>query len=144
MASFCFVNVVGNLGSDPQLKSNTGSGGSGQVAEFSIAVNPSGGRQGDNMPATWYRVSFWGQRSEAVMKLLKKGSTVYVTGRLNVRDYTTSSGERRYSLDITGMDFQLVGGRQDNVSGNQGNESGMSEPSSAYLGGSSDADDLPF
>lgn len=144
MASFCFVNIVGNLGSDPQLKSNTGAAGNGQVAEFSIAVNPTNSRQGDNMPATWYRVSFWNQRADAVMKLLKKGSTVYITGRLNVRDYTTSAGEKRYSLDVTGMDFQLVGSRQDNMGGNQVSDSGMSEPSNAYLGGSSDADDLPF
>jgi single-strand DNA-binding protein len=105
--SFQKIMIVGNLGKDPELR-YTPQGT--PVCNFSVAVNErwqdaSGGPQ---ERTTWFRVAVWGKRAEIANQYLKKGSLVYVEGRLAAREYTDRSGVLRTSLDINASDFQFL------------------------------------
>jgi single-stranded DNA-binding protein len=82
------------------------------LVEFSVAVN--NWRKPDAPPA-WYRVTAWREAAERLTGLvergsLHKGSSVIVWGALDVRSYTSNSGEARFSLDVTFVDFEFAGG----------------------------------
>jgi single-strand DNA-binding protein len=60
----------------------------------------------------WHRISFFGRLAEIVGQYLKKGSSVYVEGRLQTRKYTDKDGIERYATDIIAENMQMLGGRQ--------------------------------
>jgi single-strand DNA-binding protein len=74
----------------------------------------------------WHRISFFGRLAEIVGQYLKKGSSVYVEGRLQTRKYTDKDGIERYATDIIAENMQMLGGRQ-----------GMGGDSGGYSGGDS-------
>jgi single-strand DNA-binding protein len=109
--SFHKITIVGNLGRDPELR-YTPQGTA--VCNFTVAVNErwqdsTGGTQ---ERATWFRVAVWGKRAETVNQYLKKGSQVYVEGRLSVREYTDRTGASKMSLDVNASDVQFLDRRQ--------------------------------
>ena len=107
MASFNKITLVGNVGRDPELKQTATS----KVVDFSIAINePARGQQPER--TEWYRVSFWDRRAETIAQYVRKGTQIMVEGRLSVRTYTDPNTQReRYSLEVTGTDFVLLGTR---------------------------------
>jgi single-strand DNA-binding protein len=107
MASFNKITLVGNVGRDPELKQTPNS----KVVDFSIAINePARGQQPEK--TEWYRVSFWDKRAETIAQYVRKGTQILVEGRLSVRTYTDPNTQReRYSLEVTGTDFVLLGTR---------------------------------
>jgi single-strand DNA-binding protein len=60
----------------------------------------------------WHRISFFGRLAEIVGQYLKKGSSVYVEGRLQTRKYTDKDGVEKYATDIIAENMQMLGGRQ--------------------------------
>lgn len=155
MASYNKITIIGNLGRDPEVRSISADR---KVADFSVAVtdaytDKSGQRQ---EKTEWFRVSFWNQKADVVEKYLKKGSQVYVEGRLSVRTYTDKDGKDRYSLEVLGQDLTLLGSRpsDENTSNNYSPSSGQhtnaynapSKQMAPPLPASDDAggDDLPF
>jgi single-strand DNA-binding protein len=60
----------------------------------------------------WHRISFFGRLAEIVAQYLKKGSSVYVEGRLQTRKYTDKDGIERYATDVIAENMQMLGGRQ--------------------------------
>jgi single-strand DNA-binding protein len=108
MASFNKITLVGNVGRDPELRQTANS----KVVDFSIAINePARGQQPEK--TEWYRVSFWDKRAETIAQYVRKGTQILVEGRLSVRTYTDPNTQReRYSLEVSGTDFVLLGSRQ--------------------------------
>ena len=99
--AFCKIQIVGNLGRDPELR-YTPNGRA--VTEFSVAVNQSTKNQqtGEWIEATdWFRVSLWGDRAERSAENLRKGSRVLVDGRFRTREYETKDGRKGISLEIS-------------------------------------------
>ncbi len=144
MASMARVNLIGNLGRDSEMKyigSGTG------VLEFSIAVNIRFKEQGEFKETTnWYRVSFWGNRGEKIKPYLTKGKQVFVTGTLNVREYTSRDGNKGTSLDVRADDVQLLGGRGEG-GGAPGPSGGGGGGGGAPFAGNDSSfgdDDIPF
>jgi single-strand DNA-binding protein len=80
----------------------------------------------------WHRISFFGRLAEIVGQYLKKGSSVYVEGRLQTRKYTDKDGVEKYATDIVAENMQMLGGRQ-----GMGGDSGMDD------GGSGGYDSAP-
>ncbi|MES2741335.1 MAG: single-stranded DNA-binding protein, partial [Pseudomonadota bacterium] len=80
----------------------------------------------------WHRISFFGRLAEIVGQYLKKGSSVYVEGRLQTRKYTDKDGIEKYATDIVAEQMQMLGGRQgmggDNM--DDGGSGGYDAPSS--------------
>ena len=101
MAALCKIQIIGNLGRDPELR-YTPSGR--PVATFSVAVNQATKNQqsGEWVEATdWFRVSVWGDRAERSAESLRKGSRVFVDGRFRTREYETNDGRKGMSLDVS-------------------------------------------
>ena len=114
MANLARISLIGNVGNDPQLKDL----GTNKVCELSIAVNSRiGSGQNQQEVANWYRISFWGRQAETIQQYVRKGSQLFVEGKLTVRDYTKQDGTQAYSLDVSASDFQLLGSKQDGQNG---------------------------
>ena len=112
MASVNKVIIVGNLGRDPEIRYMP-SGDA--IANIAVATSyKSKDRQtGEQKELTeWHRISFFGRLAEIVGQYLKKGSSVYVEGRLQTRKYTDKDGIERYATDIIAENMQMLGGRQ--------------------------------
>ncbi|RZA36123.1 MAG: single-stranded DNA-binding protein [Lysobacteraceae bacterium] len=111
MASVNKVIIVGNLGRDPEIRYMP-SGDA--IANIAVATSyKSKDRQtGEQKELTeWHRISFFGRLAEIVGQYLKKGSSVYVEGRLQTRKYTDKDGIERYATDIIAENMQMLGGR---------------------------------
>ena len=104
--SFNKIFLVGNLGRDPELRSLP-SGTS--VCNFNLAINdPLSERSGASRQSPiWFRVAVYGQRAKRCAKSLKKGSPVYVAGKLKPREWTDEQGRPRYTLEVKAIDVRL-------------------------------------
>ncbi len=119
--SFNKIIIVGNLGRDPELKYTPQGQG---VCEFSVATSE---KRKDNIgeikeETTWFKVSFWGKLAEVASQYLSKGRQVYIEGRLRTREWTDKEGRTRTSLEISGSELKLLGGRSDHQN-NENNDS---------------------
>lgn len=133
MAGLCKVTIIGNLGKDPELK-YTSSGK--PVASFSVAVNRVySTAEGERKEETeWFRVSAWGRQAEVSSQYLKKGSKVYIEGRLQSRPYETQDGRKGVSLDVSMTEMQIL----DSKGRTEGGEAGSDDQAGA------DMDTIPF
>lgn len=100
MASLARVILIGNLGSDPEMR-YTPDGKS--VTSFRMATNRRFSTSaGETKEETdWFRVTVWGKQAEQCNQFLSKGRQVYVDGRLHARDWQGQDGQTRTSLEVT-------------------------------------------
>ncbi|WP_250471187.1 single-stranded DNA-binding protein [Caballeronia sp. GAFFF1] len=111
MASVNKVILVGNLGADPETR-YLPSGDA--VANIRLATTDryKDKASGEMKELTeWHRVAFFGRLAEIVNEYLKKGSSVYIEGRIRTRKWTDQSGQERYSTEIVADQMQMLGGR---------------------------------
>ncbi|GGD94120.1 single-stranded DNA-binding protein [Caballeronia grimmiae] len=111
MASVNKVILVGNLGADPETR-YLPSGDA--VANIRLATTDryKDKASGEMKEQTeWHRVSFFGRLAEIVNEYLKKGSSVYIEGRIRTRKWTDQAGQERYSTEIVADQMQMLGGR---------------------------------
>jgi single-strand DNA-binding protein len=130
MASVNKVILIGNLGADPETR-YLPSGDA--VTNIRIATTDrwKDKASGEMKEATeWHRVSFFGRLAEVAGEYLKKGSPVYVEGRIRTRKWQDKDGQDRYSTEIVADAMQLLGSR-----GGAG-EPAMTRESDAPTGGS--------
>jgi single-strand DNA-binding protein len=100
--------LVGNLGMDPELKFTQG----GQaVLRIRLATTESFmSKSGERQERTdWHTVTVWGKRAEALNKILTKGRTIWVEGRIQTRSWDGKDGEKRYATEINATSIGLVG-----------------------------------
>ncbi len=113
IASLSKVILVGNLGSDPEMR-YTPNGKA--VTSFNVATNrrytTSGGESKEE--TNWFRVSVWGKQAEQCNQFLSKGKQVYVEGRLHARSWEGQDGQMRTSLEVN-AERVLFLGRRDSV-----------------------------
>lgn len=102
--SFNKITMVGNVGRDPELRQLADGA---TVCNFSLAVNET--TRDQKRTATWFRVTVWGDRAIVCAHNLRKGSSVYVVGRLKPRQYEDKQGERQVSLDVKATDVRFFG-----------------------------------
>jgi single-strand DNA-binding protein len=110
MASVNKVIIVGNLGRDPEVR-YLPSGDA--IANIAVATSytQKDRNTGETKESTeWHRIAFFGRLAEIVGQYLKKGSSVYVEGRLQTRKYTDKDGVERYATDIIAEHMQMLGG----------------------------------
>jgi len=113
MASVNKAIIVGNLGKDPEVR-YLPSGDA--VANITVATSSKyKNKAGEMVEETeWHRISFFGRLAEVVGEYLKKGSPVYVEGRIKTRKYTDKDGVEKYSTDIVASEMQMLGGKPNN------------------------------
>jgi single-strand DNA-binding protein len=133
------VMIIGNLGRDPEVRTTP----SGQpVASFSVATNRKwNDREGNKREETeWHNVEVWGRLAEVAGQYLRKGSQLYVEGRLKTDSWEDrTSGEKKYKTKVVGDTFQMLGRR-----GGYDEESPGDGSPQAPAGGDFDDDDIPF
>ena len=112
MASVNKVTIIGNLGRDPE---NRYLPSGEQVTSIAVATTDRWRDKatGEQKEATeWHRISFFGKLAEIAGQYLKKGSQVYVEGRIRTRKYTDRDGIERYTTEIIGDTIQMLGSKQ--------------------------------
>lgn len=149
--SFNKIILVGNLGRDPELR-YTPQGLA--VTDFSMATNErkkdkSGEYQ--DVP-TWFRVTLWRTQAENASKYLKKGSPVYIEGRLSLEEWTDRDGNTRQTLAVQATEMHFLGSgsrNNDDYSNDDAPQFAGPSSSSSSASGSAPAqapaeDDIPF
>jgi single-strand DNA-binding protein len=117
------VLLIGNLGMDPEIKYTQG----GQaILRIRLATTERyGNKAGERQEKTeWHTVIVWGNRAEALSKILAKGRTIYVEGRLQTRDWTDKDNNKRYTTEIVANQILLLGGGRDGGGRGAGEEGG--------------------
>ena len=143
--------IVGNLGRDPEVR-YTANGNA--IANITVATTESwkDKQSGERQEKTeWHRVVFFGRLAEIAGEYLKKGSQVYIEGRLQTRKWEDKSGQERYTTEIVASEMQMLGSRgggaseapDDDYSGETRSAAGSSGGGAS--GGDPDLDDdIPF
>jgi single-strand DNA-binding protein len=127
MAGVNKVILVGNVGNDPEIRSlQSGS----KVASFSIATSESyTDRNGQKQENTeWHRIEMWDNLAGIAEQYIRKGSSVYVEGKIKSEKYTDKDNIERTSFKIRGLSLQLLGSRQTNSNENEGVNPGYVAP----------------
>lgn len=109
---YCKVILIGNVGADPTVKTLE----SGvKTANFRVATTERiTDRQGNAIAHTeWHNVVLWRGLAEVADKYVRKGSQVFIEGRIRTREWTDKEGGKRYSTDIIGDTMKLLGGKRD-------------------------------
>lgn len=141
MAGINKVILVGNLGKDPELRTLE----SGRkVANFSLATTETyKDKNGERVDQTeWHNIVFWGPIAEVIEKYLKKGSQVYIEGKIRTRSYDDKEGVKKYITEILGDKMTMLGGAP--KSGDNTSSNGKSSQPVGQSFAASDDDDLPF
>ncbi len=103
--------IIGNLGSDPEVRST---GGGSRVAQFSVATSrrwtTNSGEQQEK--TEWHRIVVWGKLVDVVEKYLRKGQQVYIEGEIQYRQYEDKEGVTKYTTEINARELMMLGGRE--------------------------------
>lgn len=112
------VMLIGNVGKDPEVRyldGNSANGTATKVATFPLATSERyRDRSGELRENTeWHNIVVWRSTADVVEKYVKKGSQVYIEGRLRTRQWTDQSGNKRYTTEVVADNLQLLGRRPD-------------------------------
>lgn len=106
--------LIGNVGRDPEVRYLDGNSAQGtKVATFTLATSERyRDRNGELRENTeWHNIVAWRQSADVCEKFVKKGTQLYIEGRLRTRSYTDSTGAKKYTTEITVDNLQLLGRR---------------------------------
>ena len=118
------VILVGNLGRDPEMK-YTASGAA--IANITVATSESWNdkQTGEKVEKTeWHRVVAFQRLAEIMGEYLRKGSQVYIEGKLQTRKWQDQNGQDRYSTEVVANDMQMLGARGGEGGGGRGQGGG--------------------
>jgi single-strand DNA-binding protein len=113
------VILVGRLGRDPETRFT---GGGQAVANFSVATDESyKDKNGERQKRTeWHKIVVWGKQAEIAQQYLKKGSLIFIEGRIQSREWQDKEGQKRTSFEIVASNFRMLGGRGDGAAASGG------------------------
>ncbi len=139
MKSLNSVNLVGNIGNEIKLQTSQSS----QYCQISIATSEEwkdkvSGEKKEK--AEWHRVVFFGKSAEILSKYCKKGDKIWVSGALSTRKYNDKQGLERYTTEIIGKDFIMLGSNR--AASNETQESNFNV--SSNVSNVENYDDIPF
>ncbi|MBS1657818.1 MAG: single-stranded DNA-binding protein [Chitinophagales bacterium] len=131
------VILVGHLGKDPEVQNFEGGN---MLAKFSLATTEVYKEKSGNRAekTEWHNISVWGKQAEIASKFLKKGSLIYLEGRIRSRDYVDKDGNQRRAYDIICDRFSMLDRKQDSSTGG-----GATQPA-GEVDTAEPIDDLPF
>lgn len=151
------VILVGNVGKDPDVRYfDNGSA----VANFTLATTERGytASNGTVVPerTEWHNIVVWRGLAQVVEKYVKKGTQVYIEGKLRTRSYDDASGNKKYVTEIYADELQLMGRKSDNPAASEGGYTQPAQSSapsmgqsagntpSSFMSDNDNASDLPF
>ena len=129
------VILLGNLGKDPEVRRLDDGRG---VANFSLATSETyKNKSGDKVTNTeWHNIVLWSPLADIAENYLKKGSQVYIEGKISNRSYEDKDGVKKYISEVVGREITLLGRPPEQQENAQNNPSENTN--------NSDEDDLPF
>ncbi|MGD8672145.1 MAG: single-stranded DNA-binding protein [Thiogranum sp.] len=139
------VILVGNLGKDPEVRYMANGGA---VCNVTLATSESWkdkqtGEQKDK--TEWHNIVFYRRLAEIAGEYLRKGSQIYVEGKLQTRKWQDKSGNDRYTTEIIASEMQMLGGRGGGSADFGGSSASQAAPAPAPASASDDFDDdIPF
>ena len=142
MAGVNKVILIGNLGKDPEVR-HLENGRA--VANFSLATSEVyKNKNGERVTNTeWHNIVLWTPLAELAEKYLKKGSQIYIDGKLQTRSYDDKDGNKKYITEVVGQNLNFLGSKNEGSSdsSNYSNNSSAGEEVPSY---NEETDDLPF
>ena len=138
MAGVNKVILIGNLGKDPEVR-YLDSGVA--VANFSLATTESyKNKEGERVSQTeWHNIVLWRGLAEVAEKWLKKGSSVYIEGKIRSRKWEDKEGNARYTTEILADNMTMLGKKEDSSA-----EKTETTPEQESIPQEEKGDDLPF
>jgi single-strand DNA-binding protein len=143
------VILIGNLGQDPDTKyMPSGSAVTNlRIATTEVFKNKESGQSEER--TEWHSVAMFGRLAEIAGEYLRKGSQVYIEGRLRTRKWQDKQGQDRYSTEVIADEMQMLGGRGGGMGGGASEGGGREEraPTRARAAAEPAAeldDDIPF
>ena len=143
MAAVNKVILLGNLGADPETRYMPNGDA---VATIRLATTESwkDRNSGEKRESTeWHRVVFFRKLAEIVGQYLKKGSSVYIEGRIRTRKWQDKDGQERYTTEIEATEMQMLGGRSGQGGGSGGSGGGASYGGDDFSGGGFESRSAP-
>lgn len=143
MASLNKAQLIGHLGADPETRYTTGGDA---VCTIRLATTESwrDKSSGEQREATeWHRVVFYRRMAEVAGQYLRKGSQVYIEGKIVTNKWTDKDGIERYTTQINGTEMKMLGKRDASQPSSGGNSQNTGVTSATETGAPID-DDIPF
>ena len=136
------VMLIGNVGKDPEIRSANGT----PVASFPLATTEVfSSKTGQRQEHTeWHNVVVWRGLAEIVEKYVKKGTSLYIEGRIRSRSYDGKDGVKRYITEIVCDSLRLLGRKENSTSGAPAQDYAAPKATESFPDVPADADDLPF
>ena len=145
MASYNRVQLIGNLGQDPELRYTQSQT---PLTNISVATtefrnSADGGKQSFT---DWHKVVIWGRQAENCCKYLRKGSPVFIEGRLQNRSWEDQNGQKRYATEVVASNVQFLGNKPSDGQGEHRSDTPQpsATSSNAEMSNGSGLDDVPF
>ena len=125
--------LIGNVGRDPEVRYLDGNSGQAKVATFTLATTERyRDRNGETRENTeWHNIVAWRNTADVVERFVKKGTQLYIEGRIRTRSWDDQNGNKRYTTEIVADTLQLLGKKSDNPGG-QGGYQPQGAPAQQY------------
>ena len=130
--------LIGNVGRDPEVRYLDGQSGNAKVATFTLATTERyRDRNGETRENTeWHNIVAWRNTADVVERYVRKGTQLYIEGRIRTRSWDDQSGNKRYTTEIIADTLQLLGKKSDNPASQNGQQTqpqqGYSQPVQQY------------
>ena len=123
--------LIGNVGRDPEVRYLDGQSGNAKVATFTLATTERyRDRNGETRENTeWHNIVAWRSTADVVERFVKKGTQVYIEGRIRTRSWDDQNGNKRYTTEIIADNLQLLGKKTENPGAQPG---GYQQPAQSY------------
>ena len=123
--------LIGNVGRDPEVRYLDGQNGNAKVATFTLATTERyRDRNGETRENTeWHNIVAWRNTADVVERFVKKGTQLYIEGRIRTRSWDDQTGNKRYTTEIIADTLQLLGKKTDNPGAQPG---GYQQPGQTY------------
>ena len=114
--------LIGNFGRDPEVRYLDGNSGQAKVATFTLATTERyRDRNGETRENTeWHNIVAWRNTADVVERFVKKGTQLYIEGRIRTRSWDDQTGNKRYTTEIIADTLQLLGKKSENPGGQTG------------------------
>ena len=120
--------LIGNVGRDPEVRYLEGNNGA-KVATFTLATTERyRDRNGETRENTeWHNIVAWRNTADVVERYVRKGTQLYIEGRIRTRSWDDQSGNKRYTTEIIADTLQLLGKKSDNPAAQGGQQGGYQQ-----------------
>ena len=126
--------LIGNVGRDPEVRYLDGNSGNAKVATFTLATTERyRDRNGETRENTeWHNIVAWRNNADVAERFVKKGTQLFIEGRIRTRSWDDQNGNKRYTTEIIADNLQLLGKKSDNPGGQGGYQAPAQPQQPAY------------